>query len=944
MMSKSSILKQKIQTIEADLTATLYSPTPFVLLSVLVNSTILSTVLWDFIVHSTIVTWFVLTNSFSLIRLIVYIKFKSLPQKQQTPVFFSRFILISSIVSGCSWGAVSIWLFPPDQLTQQTFIAFVIAGMCTGAVTTLSANTRAVGSFLILALSPLLVQLTLSSLAISHAMATMVVLFITMMFGIAKRLNQTITESFSIRHEHLLTEQALINSEKRYRTLFNQSADAYLILQDNQFIDCNPTAVKMSNYHTAEKLLATLSAGVLKEKQGNSPVKLLLTQQNKERAIKHGHTRYELDYMQLNGEVLALEVLLNHIPDEKHEIIQVVCKDISDRKAVEEYHYFRSHILEKLTVDEPLQFILQSIVTGIEKLNPPLLCSILLLDDEGKHLINPVSPSLPSFYNKAIDGLEIGPQAGSCGTAAYTRQQVIVENIMNDPRWEGYRHLAKQAGIAACWSEPIFSSDNKDVLGTFAIYHQEPSKPSDKVINLIQQTAHLTSIAIERKQMEQQLRQFASIDSLTGLANRRTLDALLEHAINLAARTNQKGALLFIDLNKFKNINDSLGHKTGDELLKQVANRLTNCLRDCDTVARFGGDEFIVLLDNLSSDIMHAAFQAEAVVKKILELSQEPYTLANIPYRITLSIGVAIFDGQEASETLLQQADIAMYQAKQSGEPASFFSPQMQQAITEKTTYERELSTAIAEQQLQLFYQPQMNAYGRCIGAEALLRWQHPQRGLVPPATFIPIAEETGLIIPIGLWALTTACQQLKAWEAKAQTQQLVLAVNISAEQFSQANFATQVLNVIDEYSINPNRLKLELTESILANNIDEIIITMHLLQEVGVQFSLDDFGTGYSSLQYLRRLPLNQLKIDQAFVRDLANNRQDKTIVKTIIAMASTLDLDVIAEGVETTAQKDILLKTGCHHFQGYLFAKPMPIKQFNRMLENQIENFLPA
>jgi len=893
-------------------------------------------VLWDFIAHSTIVTWFVLANSFSLIRLVVYKKFKSLPQEQKIPTFFSHFIIISSVTSGCIWGGVSVWLFPSNELTQQTFIAFVIAGMCTGAVTTLSANTRAVCSFLIIALSPLLVQLTLSSLAISHAMALMLVLFAIMMCGIAKRLNQTITKSFSIRHEHLLTEQALINSEKRYRTLFNQSADAYLIFQDNQFIDCNPTAVKMSNYHTADELLATLSASVLKEKQSNSPVKLLLTQQNKERAIKHGHTRYELDYMRLNGEVLALEVLLNHIPDEKHEIIQVVCKDISDRKAVEEYHYFRSHILEKLTVDEPLQFILQSIVIGIEKLNPPLLCSILLLDDEGKHLINPVAPSLPSFYNRAIDGLEIGPQAGSCGTAAYTRQQVIVEDIMNDPRWEDYRHLAKQAGIAACWSEPIFSSDSKDVLGTFAIYQQEPSKPSDKVINLIQQAAHLTSIAIERKQMEQQLRQFASIDSLTGLANRRTLDALLEHAINLAARTNQKGALLFIDLNKFKNINDSLGHKTGDKLLKQVADRLIHCLRDCDTVARFGGDEFIILLDNLSSDIMQAASQAEAVVKKILGLSQEPYTLTNIPYRITLSIGVAIFDGQETAETLLQQADIAMYQAKQSGEPASFFSPQMQRAITEKTTYERELSTALAKQQLQLFYQPQMDAFGRCLGAEALIRWQHPQRRLVPPTTFIPIAEDTGLILPIGQWVLTTACQQLKAWEANTQTRQLVLAVNISAKQFNQTDFATQILNLIDEYSINPNRLKLELTESMLANNIDEVIITMQQLQDVGVQFSLDDFGTGYSSLQYLRKLPLNQLKIDKAFVRDLANNRQDKTIVKTIIAMASTLDLDVIAEGVETTAQKDILLKTGCHHFQGYLFAKPMPINLFNQMLEN--------
>jgi diguanylate cyclase (GGDEF)-like protein/PAS domain S-box-containing protein len=440
----------------------------------------------------------------------------------------------------------------------------------------------------------------------------------------------------------------------------------------------------------------------------------------------------------------------------------------------------------------------------------------------------------------------------------------------------------------------------------------------------------------EHKAADEAIKNLAFYDQLTGLPNRRLLLDRLHQAFAFSARSGREGALLFIDLDNFKDINDTLGHDIGDLLLQQVAQRMESCLREGDTVARLGGDEFVVMLEDLSAQPIEALTQAEVVGDKILATLNKPYQLATHEYHSTPSIGATLFsDHHQSGEELLKRADIAMYQAKKVGRNTlRFFNPAMQEVINTRTDLIRELHKALENHQFHLYYQIQLDSAHQALGAEALIRWIHPERGMISPAQFIPLAEETGLILPIGLWVLETACTQLKAWEQNALTRDLILSVNVSAKQLHQADFVAQVQSLVQRHAINPKRLKLEITESMLLDNIEETIATMNALKEIGVRFSLDDFGTGYSSLQYLKRLPLDQLKIDQSFVRDIAIDSSDKAIVHTIIAMAQSLNLSVIAEGVETEEQRSLLLERGCTHYQGYLFSKPVPIEQFEALL----------
>ncbi|HYN54473.1 MAG TPA: EAL domain-containing protein [Methylotenera sp.] len=441
----------------------------------------------------------------------------------------------------------------------------------------------------------------------------------------------------------------------------------------------------------------------------------------------------------------------------------------------------------------------------------------------------------------------------------------------------------------------------------------------------------------ERKATDDTIKHLAFYDLLTGLPNRRLLMDRLKLALASSKRSGQEGALLFIDLDNFKNLNDTLGHDVGDLLLQLVAHRLESCVREGDTVARLGGDEFVVMLEDLSKKNLEAAAQTKAVSEKILASLNQPYQLDAHEYTSTASIGATLFkDHQQSMDDILKHADIAMYQAKKAGRNTlRFFDQQMMDIINAHATLEGELHKALEYLQFHLYYQIQVDDSRRPLGAEVLIRWLSPKRGLVPPAQFIPLAEETGLILPIGQWVLETVCTQLKAWEQDALTRNLILSVNVSVKQFLQADFVTQVKSLVQRHAINPKLLKLELTESLLLENIVDSIATMNALKKIGVRFSLDDFGTGYSSLQYLKRLPLDQLKIDQSFVRDLATDSSDRTIVRTIIAMAHSLNLTVIAEGVETEEQRQLLLDSGCTLYQGYLFSKPVPIEQFEALLK---------
>ena len=436
-----------------------------------------------------------------------------------------------------------------------------------------------------------------------------------------------------------------------------------------------------------------------------------------------------------------------------------------------------------------------------------------------------------------------------------------------------------------------------------------------------------------RKAAEQEIERLAFYDPLTKLPNRRLLMDRLQHAMSTSKRSGQYGALLFMDLDNFKNLNDTAGHAVGDQLLQQVAERLVSTLREGDTIARLGGDEFVVILEGLHADAEQAATRAEGVVEKIHQVLSQRYRLGERYYLNSPSIGVTLFiDHEHSLDDLLKQADLAMYQAKSSGRNTfRFFDPQMQAKLMARTQLEADLRTAVNEFQFQLFYQPQVDADGRIRGAEALIRWPHPQRGMVPPNLFIPVAEEMGLIVPIGLWVLETACQVLLGWAREPATVDFTLAINISARQFHQADFVDQVKAVLTRTGARPERLKLELTESMLVSNVDDIITKMSALKDIGVSFSLDDFGTGYSSLSYLKRLPLDQLKIDQSFVREICTNPNDAAIARTIVALGHSMGLNVIAEGVETDAQRAALAAMACHAYQGYLFGRPVPLSEWS-------------
>jgi diguanylate cyclase (GGDEF)-like protein/PAS domain S-box-containing protein len=522
----------------------------------------------------------------------------------------------------------------------------------------------------------------------------------------------------------------------------------------------------------------------------------------------------------------------------------------------------------------------------------------------------------------------------------YSADEVIGENprLLRSGRHDRdfYTVMWKTIAATGAWEGEIW---NRRKNGEIYPDHLAITAVKDRNGNVTHYVGTHMDITLKKASAEE-IERLAFYDPLTKLPNRRLLQDRLKAALAACCRSGHKGALLFIDLDNFKTLNDTLGHDMGDLLLQLVAGRLNACVRACDTVARLGGDEFVVMLQDLSGQSFEATRQAEKVGNKLLMALNEPYKLAARDYVSTPSIGAALFHGHEPNpEELLKQADIAMYQAKTSGRNTlRFFDPQMQSVISARFSLEDELRKALDYRQFQLYYQLQVDGMHRPVGAEALIRWLHPERGLVFPDAFIPLAEDTGLIFPIGRWALETACAQLRAWRRMPAARNFSLSVNVSAKQFFHADFTPQVLAAIRDNSINPGSLKLELTESILIKNIEEAIAIMNALGEIGVQFSLDDFGTGYSSLQYIKRLPLNQLKIDRSFIRDIADDNNDQAIVRTIIAMAKSLGLNVIAEGVESEAQRQFLLDNGCASFQGYLFGKPAPIAQFEALLKQRL------
>jgi diguanylate cyclase (GGDEF)-like protein/PAS domain S-box-containing protein len=521
-------------------------------------------------------------------------------------------------------------------------------------------------------------------------------------------------------------------------------------------------------------------------------------------------------------------------------------------------------------------------------------------------------------------------------TTGYSAEEVIGQTpraIETEKQDKKYFAAAKeQVKVTGSWQGEVLSRRKNGQVYLTLMHITAVYGDDGALTNFVLTFADLT----EQKAAEKEINDLVFFDPLTGLPNRRMLMDRLKHALALGNRNQRQDALLYIDLDNFKTLNDTMGHGKGDMLLQQTSTRLRACIRDCDTVARIGGDEFVVMLEGLNRNATEAAAEAEVIAKKILNSLNRPYQLADTSFQGSASLGIALFvEHPESVDDLLKRADLAMYQAKSSGRNTlQFFDPAMQKVANDRAALEIDLRHAIAENQLELYFQSQVDQDQKIVGAEALIRWNHPTRGLVPPFHFIPLAEEVGLILPIGLWVLERACIQLKAWEKNEHAQHIQLAINVSPLQFRQTDFVEQVTKVLQKNKIIPSRLKIELTESMMFDNIEDTIIKMQKLKETGVLFSMDDFGTGYSSLSYLTRLPLDQLKIDQSFVRNIGVHNNDAVIVQTIIGMTHNLGMTVIAEGVETEAQRTFLEQNGCLNFQGYLFSRPIPLTDFEKLL----------
>ena len=610
--------------------------------------------------------------------------------------------------------------------------------------------------------------------------------------------------------------------------------------------------------------------------------------------------------------------------NERGEVVGVigVSRDVTARRLANALRDGQAQILEMIARSAPLTAVFDRLVRLIESQLAGVICSALLLDEDGRRLRHCAAPSLPDAYCKAIDGVAIGPDAGSFGAAAYRREPVVVSDIAADPLWRDYRDQAEPHGLRSCWSIPILSSHG-GALGVFAVYSRTVREPTEAETRLVEVAARIAGIAVERKLAEDRIQFMATHDALTGQPNRTLLRDRLAQAILLAERQDRCATVTFIDLDNFKVINDTLGHRVGDELLKTVAKRMVDCVRASDTVARLGGDEFVILF----SDQAKGFDETSETLRKIQAAVADPVLVDGHALRVTASIGVAAFpnDGKDVDE-LLANADVAMYRAKETGrDRIQLYSPGLNEKVNEKFRLREDLNNALARGEFALLYQPQVNLRtDRMFAVEALIRWNHPTLGVLLPERFISIAEETGLIAPIGEWVLTEACRQNRAWQEEGLPP-ITVSVNVSALQFKEKRFAAVVAAALRDNRLAPKYLELELTESLIMQDLDRAVATMTELQTLGVSLSIDDFGTGYSSLSALKTFPVARLKIDKSFIGQLAHGANHEVVTPAVISLGKKLNLRVIAEGVETPEQVAFLRDHLCEEMQGFHFSKPV-------------------
>ncbi|MCF7964860.1 MAG: EAL domain-containing protein [Methylobacter tundripaludum] len=696
--------------------------------------------------------------------------------------------------------------------------------------------------------------------------------------------------------EQKQADEAVRRSETKFHTLYDMTGDAIMLLDEKGLFDCNKSALTVFGCATPGEFYSKYPADLSPPEQACGTDSVMLAARRIVTAIEKGTHQFEWMHKRADtGESFPADVLLSAMELDGKTVLQAVVRDISGRKQAEADLRIAAIALESLeaiAITDANQVILK---------------------------VNQAFTRITGYTAEEAVGQTPGR---------------LLKSGRQDARF--YRSMWESLSRNKCWQGEIL---NRRKNGE--VYPQWLSIIAATIEG--KQVTHYVatfSDISQKKQAEETIHNLAFYDPLTNLPNRRLMQDRLQQALASSARSHNHGAILFIDLDNFKELNDTKGHHIGDLLLVEIAARMLACLRENDTVSRLGGDEFLVILCELSAVAEEAAVQAEAVAEKIRAAINQPFDLQGHEYHSSSSIGISLFLNHELTvDELLKRSDTAMYQAKRSGRNAiRFFDPATHAAMEARIALEAELRRALPENQFKLYYQMQVNNLGAVFGAEALLRWLHPERGMVSPAQFIPLAEDTGLIVPIGLWVLETACRQLKAWESDPGLSCLHLAVNVSACQFHQADFVDQVSTLLTEIAIDPDKLKLELTETLVLGDIDDTIFKMQALKKIGVRFSIDDFGTGYSSLAYLTQLPLDQLKIDQSFVRNVAVKPTDAVIVQTIIGMATNLGIEVIAEGVETEEQRTFLESNGCFTYQGFLFGKPVPVEEFESALNVKI------
>ena len=734
----------------------------------------------------------------------------------------------------------------------------------------------------------------------------------------------------------LFGPHAVVDSVKSVQALIDLVPDSLWVKDaDSRFVFANDATARMVGIASGRELIGKGDSDI------HSPELAAKFAADERRLLQSGHGLIDFEEYVIAPDGNRVWLASTKVPlrDEQGRVIGLVgiSRDITQRKLNEELRDGQAAVLEMIALAAPLADILDRLMRLMESQLRGLRASILLLDQDGRRLRHGAAPSLPADYVRAIDGIEVGPSVGSCGTAVYRREQVIVEDIQANPLWADFRELAAGIGARACWSTPLLAHD-AEPLGAFGLYAGTVRAPTDAEMRLIAVATRIAGIAIERKRAEDRIHFMAKHDALTGLPNRSALRGCVEEAQSRARAFDRRMSVGFIDLDNFKEINDSLGHGAGDAVLMAVAERLRGRLGLLDTAARLGGDEFVVVL----ADLPKSDAPIAAAFHEIKAAIGEPVDYAGHEVRVSCSIGVVNFpEHGEMVDDLLVRADAAMYRAKEAGrDTLKIYTPDMNRRVQEKYSLREALRGALQRDELVLFYQPQVDLGSRrIVGAEALIRWRHRELGLVSPDRFIPLAEETGLIGPIGEWVVRQACRQNQAWQ-DAGMPPIRVSVNVSPRQFRNGALTSQVAEALRSSGLAPKYLELELTESVLMHDIEFGLRTMRELRALGVLLAIDDFGTGYSNLSALKTFPVARLKIDRSFVEGLPSDADNAAVAGAVIALGRKMNLEVVAEGVESAEQAAALYANGCHEAQGYLFGKPVPPEEFECLLRGELSN----